>query len=502
MTQSTPAHPPDEPGKAVICSECGRPADDRSLPPIPSLFHWRRMVPVIVLALAVTSLAVWLKSGAVTFMAGSGSFVPRLVEPGITRSDLEAIANGERTDFAFAQAVSEAATPRSGSHLPGEPQLDVGFVSPRGARVISRSMGWPVPWVSLREYHNYDNPVTREGFLPVRTDPNAAAPGPFARPNNPLQIHVRPRMQWRDWKLRFQPAPEDIGGIERTKTLSLPGIAISLGIVIVAWWLTATALFIVSLFRRKQLQGRRIKIAVACVTGAAIILAGLLTRDHSENVTIRVDFDRLVPGGTGTASTLMVRRGFVYPGISPDQLHELLEQPDGDARLARRILEALDDAPPAEPPTPRWVRNEQGVIMMLPDDESNEYLAVVFQDETVMENADLMILNPTLALMQIQSSQYIRRPDFGDSEFVAAPAGWRFEKQHNIAVLRRSLGSADDPTTTYMFDLERNGLIIVALAALWIIAVFICHGIPRWIAKRRRRRGRCVACGYQIQIPS
>ena len=57
---------------------------------------------------------------------------------------------------------------------------------------------------------------------------------------------------------------------------------------------------------------------------------------------------------------------------------------------------------------------------------------------------------------------------------------------------------ADEPTTTLIVDPSLLGALIIAAGGLWAVSRLTCRLIHGRIVGRRRRRGACVACGYQL----
>lgn len=448
-----------------LCPECGEPATAR-WPVAVSLWPKRRMIPALVALLAAAALGVWLWKTSTTNMVTSGTMMPRALEPRATLDQLERIAAGEDAAGDLAAALRAAATPLP---QPGVTGLDVGWVAPPGDVITSFSRGWPSPWLTRHERRLYADSSSRTGFIPSATDASKDPISVWEAPGDLRRIAPRQRLAWSGAQLYRRPPPEETGGVYVTETYNILAAFWPIGAAVTVWIIGSAAILIARLVRRRR-EGPVVRRALLLATGAAAVaMLGLLLIPSRQKESV----------GPVWVPTVAV----------PGQPYRLLE---GFARLPATLESLSAPAAPDDAALARMILDSTP-----PPDDDRFCLAVAGTPEAVLARASTRTVTPAVRLLTIRTCQYERRSDFGPVE--PLPGRFRIFTSgygDRRIVVRWASGPNRANVTEASVNVSVALAVIIALWLVWLIARLGATASLAITARRRRRGGQCVACGY------
>jgi hypothetical protein len=86
----------------------------------------------------------------------------------------------------------------------------------------------------------------------------------------------------------------------------------------------------------------------------------------------------------------------------------------------------------------------------------------------------------------------------GEMAPLAHPAGTRIDATWQWLNIERLSGDPLKPSTTLTFDLEKVACILLIASLAWLLVTTCFHCAALFIARRRRRRNQCIACGHAL----
>lgn len=454
-----------------ICPECGEPATAR-WPVSASLWPKRRMIPTLLVLLAAAALGVWLWKTSDRVVLSSGTPMPRLLEPGMSPQRLASLAAGEEEleGGLHAALLTATAFPLK---QPGITAIEVGWApAPNTASVYTRR-GWPAPWRTRSERRWYEDPDSRQGFVPSSTDTSLNRPRSVTQGVRDVR-HVPPRdrFSWTGAKLYHHPPPEQAGGALVTETYDLYAALWPLAAAIVVYTAGSALLLLVRIVRRRReslLLRRLVLLAAACA--AVLMLALLVVPSKRTEGPDTFASARPVQRGTPPGQVYWTLDGFTRLPLTRDQLAAGAAIPDQE--LARSILDAI----PAPP-------------------EPDLFLAAAPVPEAVLAGASYRSFSPKLRLLAIQTCRYERRGDFGMVEPLPAPPRLLWTGFSNRLTLQWGAGPTRSDITEVAITLQTALAVIAGLWLIWILSRLVAAVSLAITARRRRCRRQCVACGY------
>jgi hypothetical protein len=346
-------------------------------------------------------------------------------------------------------------------------------------------VGWPDTWMTRIDFSLYQDAVARTGQQPMRTAkpsdaPNVASPIALVPANaglgNDGLVWPRPRWSWGTYGgwLAYRPTPEETNGRALWLDINTYGIVASLGLIVLGWVASSLAIWIVNVIRgrkRPHWSGRRFKWAGALL--AIVFTAWLAIETASRTDTFTATMSRTAPS-TGINCSVC-RLGPDQSLLRLSDLQNLAARADGEQLLAQAILTATQqDATSGE-----------------------QYLAVALTPEASIHNGTGTFFRG-LPLLSIFSAQYKRRPEFGVADLLANPAGITWDFRYSAFRCRNSSGDPNRPETSTEVNLGAVGLLVMGCWLLWLLSAMTCAIVTGVVARRRRQRHECIACGYAL----
>ncbi len=460
----------------ATCPERGFTTDPLATTPTQASF-WRRRAGVLAVVGCLLLICVWLVRDSKWTGYMIGSALPRIVEPGITRDQLQSIAEAKGPGSTeWARRVRAHALKNAWSALPGDWSMFVGWTAAQGKSAEWVSVGWPRGFVEISTQRVYVDAVAKAGWIPCRTDPTARPIGRYELPGELPRVPPRPLVSFYGGNLVISPKPESVGGVFREVTIHLPNLAVPFGLIALA------AVLLPRLARRvlrRVPRDRRVGwMWLASAWFGALLMLGFIAFMSILTVksggmpwpTTRVDFAVKVPWPPGATRW----EGFAQLPLSPARLDDLIASGDADRPLARMILD-------------------------LPGTGDEKYLTIAAVREGVhdLTGTRARLFADRFFLFSVSENRYIRRPDMGVMEPMTFPAGIRRDGWS------RFLWSSGDPTRpVLMLTLQYENILSVVLGLTWT------YWIVTWLSRRavdrrerlRRRDGQCVACGYSVLL--
>jgi hypothetical protein len=474
------------------CPECGHYTDDQRIPPPPSLFHWRIIVPGGLTLAAIALVAFIVIRNAETFQSGSGSMMGNILEPPFTLGEVRAIAAGEHSNRSLVHALLADVERRSihFGYLPGDRVLSTGFFDSPKIRNESLSFGWPRAWYTQTTHSLYDDAIARSGFRPMRTLteedrhrmrvvlPHGGLVPANASIDESGMVRPRPRWSSKDFGpgyIAYRRPPEETGGVAVWQDFNLFALASALGVIAMGWAVPAMLVWFLNVLRgkgRRRLRARSLKLASIGVTTA--VVAWLVIASVARSDTCSAPQRPVTTIGTG-ANTQYRAGGIEHTTLRVSQLHDLAAQGDGDQRTAQAILMALREEP-----------------------SNDDYLALAITPEAVIQNGTTAYYCRSWPLLVATSVLYARRTDLGSPDRLDNPAGLSWDLSAAHLRLRHSRGDPNQHERSWTVNTGALGMLLLGLFLLWLISVAACRFACALITRRRRRRNQCIACGHAL----
>lgn len=475
-----------EPGlRPDICPECGHDQSARRLPRPLSLTHWSRSVPIIIVLIALTGFGIWLYATrqATGFSMGVPSL--QLVEPGVTRDELNAIANGPYPQRIPLESLADAVKrllDRPDAFAAGDPRIEFTFAEAQGKRIDFDFLGWPTPFYFTAGYPVYDDIVRRTGQRFSRTDESLAPLDAYEQPRDPLLIPPRPRWSWSWGGIAYQPPPEETGGVD-TLTVIFPfAIAVPLAFAVALWWFVALVQVCAARIgwrkRDRRCWPARLIAALLVITLFTVIM---FAERRTESM-VNVSAGRIIQEPPGGPTQFMRYEDAVLTSITESELRTMLQDPSTfDARFAQRLLESVSTDEQSHGP--------------------DRFLAIGLRSESVIISGALADCGETFKLFEQRTCQFLRRPEMGESVRIAPPAGTMWKLASPDLIMTRSTGDPNALTVSTAVNLPNLALVVLAASLLLWFMFAVTRFARSHLAKRRRTRHQCIACGHYLSAP-
>jgi len=456
------------------CPECGWAPGQRAVAPR-GLRHWTCWIPSGVFLLALVGCSAWFALDNRTLPIGSGLLNEVVVEPLFNAADLEAIANSEDKGAALAltKAIASAVPDWAGAgwEAPGSQAVEVAFFTWGGPRRRSWCFGWPSPWLCRHETRHYANNITREGFMPARTDPAWET-----APSNGATVPIRPVWSVSHGRLFYQPAPERTAGVDKSWMFNPAALAILIATATAGGVLAACCARLVGALRssRAGLRTRRRGAIVGAVLGIALLLALALAGARTEEHRVWAPASHHGYSG-GPGLEYWVRQDFFRLPWRRSELLVRADEAELGAEVARTILANV----PVESRT-------------------GSYLAVGVDNESVPDGGQVVLVPGSVPIVQFEKTRYTRRSDFGPPEPMTLPKGVTLHRDAGFVSALWSTGDPKEPSLAVRMHADWVVLLVVVLVASWWLPRRGCLSIWRHRGRSRFSRGVCPQCAYEI----
>lgn len=463
-----------------VCPECGYRVDGPLHAPTPAMRRARAVIPrrLVVLVLLAIATAIGLTSSMSSSTAGVG--VPRFVEPLITYADLQALGRGESPSgpglldrFMYTLGPNPQVVP--GRRLI---EVTIGRSVPQATFPDrrTRSLGWPASWVTVRTYRSYDDPLHRLGLRKSVTVFGTPPPPPSRHSPpfiDPLHVPAGPRFAWFGDVLRYQPPPEATAGIPTTWDINFIGLFATVGVFVASWYGAAMVVGLLARIWPRAMRLRRAMPAAMMAVVAGLFAASvMLTPEPRPAPFLYLASPAAAPAGGNST----FHAGFSRLSLDEDQLRELSGR-DGDAELARSILEAVP--PPPDRPE-AW------------------FLAAVSEPVSTIGSGKTVLLSPRFMFAYVGRLAYVLRR--------GAPAGESLVPREPFSVrlagpyLNLSYTATRPQPVRYFAGFNLSSLFCL-FVLLWLLFQTTQLTIAFLQSSRLRRRARlrlCAKCGYPI----
>ena len=416
---------------APVCPECATPASQRQVPP-PWPVRRRRLVQIATLLIALGYI-VWRNIEAPRVMAGPTTYasIPYNADfPAnrYTRADIERYASGEVAD---GRLLKDLRTAYFATY-----ELGVVFLPPAGFATHYHRYGWPARIVSYGYDAQYDD-------VYAKTNPSA----------KPSTL----RNGW--WGWAYMVKRIDAQGRLETFLFSSKGLLAGPLTLIAAWGAGRVLRWLVFLLRVASRDGRRRRDRLArrapvlCIAACAI---GVTI------ASLRPQFD------PGWASPRPANPACSDTGVTGADFVRFAKDPEGEAALARAILDATPDAnvSPDACLAYGWASN----ISITLTSWGSELLGASVQEQQGFEASG----RPVISLERRNTT-------------LLARVHWRGTRER---------------MAYYSFSYGKATTLALELCALWIatgLVVWLIGWTVRRRTARRLARGWCVQCGYDLR---
>jgi len=229
-------------------------------------------------------------------------------------------------------------------------------------------------------------------------------------------------------------------------------------------------------FRRKRVRARWIRMGIALFVGVAIGVIAINTSKYREGGLTHFEMGN--QSGPLTA-VYWVKSSVAHTGLRSSDIVGLADGPDSDPLIAKAILAAMPQR-----------------------SKPDGYLGIELTPTAIVANGRQRSFGRWLQVVSYSEYQLTARPDLGQAGFVAnpQPGGLHLTRYGSIEFIQ----VPDDPallTRQWSFSLPSAGILAILLWLIWLLSVAACRLTHRLMMRYRRRRGRCVACGYQLGPP-
>ena len=440
--------------------------------------HWRRIVPagcVGLLVFAWLSISLWniQRSGTTIALAGAGPGQPSpqtlFVFPRVTVADLNAIAAGESHDIELCDSMLQRAIDWL-EQPPGRDLLWIAFTDPAGMRTDVRAIGWPEPWWSSAETRGYGDVFDRVVLK---------APEPIMRPSPT----IAPRRIWS--RGTISTLTFGAAGFTSQEAVSLPMIAYSAAILIVAWYAGVAIGVLIrtaaGMIRRCPAGPRKSWPRICgCLALLSVFIIMGLKSWPKESTYARPNFTltnaRTISTG-GSATATIPADATAQVDLDALAIRRWSQQPDGEKKLAAFLSDVAD------------------LHRASPDD----CLAFAFEQETSRTATRVHFGWP----MMVAFWEELTR-SFG-SGGAAIPAIWKpgpTKFRLHGHWLSGVLGTTapTDRRHSLMLDMTTLAVGVLVVWTVWMAAGVLCWLLACRRTRRYVRTGRCVECGYPLRV--
>lgn len=448
----------------------------------------RRRFPRYIVGLLVLAclIAAGLRASTSTSSSNIGS--TWLVDPPITYAEVRARAEASSGQPASPPSQSSLVelVNRSIQLPPGKPPgrrlVEMAWTTQLGpvrTRESLRSIGWPMPWVSIRRYYAYTDPYFMTGLKRSVTDPSLR-PLPPNRHALPFENDVRrvppyPRFEWFGDMVRYQLPPEATGGQPLIASIHFITIVGTLGLLVAVWCLAALLIRFIRRAVRQPRHPRTLRLArfiplIAALLAGILIIALAWLGSASRFPPVPYSSVTRIPGAAPGAARL---------SFDTDQL-AALRGPEADRALAAAIIAQIP--PPQDEPKDDSIL----VVGWYPEFHSSKLSVTRFD------------LGPFLPIAWAYRTTYVTNPAVTDPQPFRYHRGPAVSIVARMGLLRYSSGRPAEPTYMLLLDLAHTGAVVMFIWLMWLVARAAIIISQRTHLRRRARHGLCLNCRYPL----
>jgi hypothetical protein len=462
-------------GALSVCPECG--SDGSGQDAQGRGFGRRRLLVLLWVLILLIATGVLLGRHTKTWQFTYGSGGARLVGTGLSLENIRQIAAGESVQGAKdLPTLVLQATPRQ-PDIADTWALDVGFVPAPSEVREEWSLGWPTVWAKRSRFFVYQDGLARSGLRSAVTDPTLPVTQGYEIPRDRLAIPVLPRWRWRGRELVYQAPPKETGGVFAITALRLPAMAVPGAMIVLAW--VAMTLLIWGLERRgRDPRGMRVaRPIVACIILLAFISIALASIKREETTWLNTKLRQV---GYPPGPVYFAREGYARIRMNRAEVERLSESPNGARTLAAEILRVA--------PIPSRVA------------ENSVYLAAGADPAAMLDEprSRHTLISEGFPVMSFNREYFQRRPDFGVVEPVPHPPGIRLLGLDSFWYLVIPSADPSRPTIRLGVSPDTLGMIVLGICGLTMAAWYPLVGFQRHQIRKRRARGECPSCGYEL----